>query len=182
MRAPTRPRHLLLGAGFMPVPRSAHRHTSLQQGGPLSRDLPDSTQLAAAGQLAGRSSPLRWGRSTPPLAPGRDSNSHGPKVHRGLSPARLPLRHLGRWSSRRDSNSQRAPSKGAASTVGQRDDVVLRAGFEPASSPWRGEILPLDDGRAHVEPPVGLEPTTSGLRNRRCFQLSYGGNGRPPGN
>src|SRR6266540_2111485 len=55
------------------------------------------------------------------------------------------------------------------------------AGFEPASSPWRGEILPLDDGRAHVEPPVGLEPTTSGLRNRRCCQLSYGGNGRPPG-
>lgn len=62
-------------------------------------------------------------------------------------------------------------------------------GVEPGSLGCKPSALPLSYGpiwglRCDVlrAPPVGLEPTTPGLRNRCCYQLSYRGKSRPPGN
>lgn len=91
-----------------------------------------------------------WGRP--------DSNRVGAR-RRGYGPPRSPYRQ----------RPLVLHCNGAAS--GTRTRVLDMASRDPSAGRWP---------RTHVSPPVGIEPTTSGVRNRRCFQLSYGGNGTPP--
>lgn len=101
-------------------------------------------------QLVLRRDERGWGRP--------DSNRVGAR-RRGYGPPRSPYRQRPRLLHR----------NGAASGI--RTRVLDMASRDPSAGRWP---------RTHVEPPVGIEPTTSGLRNRRCCQLSYGGNGTPP--
>ena len=97
-----------------------------------------------------RAAVLPWGRP--------DSNRVGLSMTTGLRPASVAL-----------PSTSPCFCNGAASGI--RTRVLGMASRDPSAG---------RRPRTHVEPPAGIEPATSGLRNRRCFQLSYGGNGTPP--
>ena len=46
-------------------------------------------------------------------------------------------------------------------------------GFEPPYTASKTVVLPLNDTPIDLVELAGLEPATSALRRRRCYQLSY---------